>query len=324
MAKGNNDEIWKIIGIIALIFVIMWGYQNGKFGDIKNYFSTYNQIVPNPNNLPNEYTPYSVVINLVPTSICVGQTTTGSINSNIPNGVCSIFVKSGSGTWTFYSNANLDANGDYSAVSPILTIIGPINFVAVCCDAQGNCKMSNQLILNVNACGDNDGDGIPDNIDPDDDNDGYMDEEEIIAGTDPLDPNSHPTSGCNAQCVLEGYTGGRGPFVSGSECSYPEVIEYLSGESGLICCCTPSSTICYDSDSSLSPFEEQLKTLGYCSDSTASYTDHCYEGTNSLIEYYCSPTSVPQSEKSCDFVSYNCPGMVPGSHCDVATGRCVF
>ena len=235
MAKNNKT----FIAILIVGAILIYGASQGWFFNISN-FSTYNQqTVPNPNNLQNQYSGYSVSISLTPTTICIGQTTIGNINSNIPNGVCSIFVKSGSGTWTFYSNANLDANGDYSATSPILTIPGVINFIAVCCDSQGNCKMSSQINLMVNTCGDNDGDGILDNIDPDDDNDGYLDTEEIIAGTDPLDPNSHPTSGCNEQCILEGYASGRGPFESGSSCVYPEVIKYLAGESGLICCCMP-------------------------------------------------------------------------------------
>ncbi|ONK25675.1 hypothetical protein BVE84_10035, partial [Streptococcus azizii] len=41
---------------------------------------------------------------------------------------------------------------------------------------------------------DTDGDGIPDLTDPDDDNDGFTDEEEKTAGTDPKDPNSKPTA----------------------------------------------------------------------------------------------------------------------------------
>jgi len=39
---------------------------------------------------------------------------------------------------------------------------------------------------------DNDGDGIPDDVDPDDDNDGMSDVDEAIAGTDPKDENSKP------------------------------------------------------------------------------------------------------------------------------------
>jgi hypothetical protein len=39
---------------------------------------------------------------------------------------------------------------------------------------------------------DNDGDGIPDDLDMDDDNDGVPDMEELVYGTDPFDPNSYP------------------------------------------------------------------------------------------------------------------------------------
>ncbi len=42
---------------------------------------------------------------------------------------------------------------------------------------------------------DTDNDGTPDTMDDDDDNDGYSDEKEIAAGTDPLDPNSKPSGG---------------------------------------------------------------------------------------------------------------------------------
>jgi hypothetical protein len=39
---------------------------------------------------------------------------------------------------------------------------------------------------------DTDGDGIPDCDDPDDDNDGWSDSDEIVYGTDPLDPDDYP------------------------------------------------------------------------------------------------------------------------------------
>jgi hypothetical protein len=44
---------------------------------------------------------------------------------------------------------------------------------------------------------DSDGDGIGDNADADDDNDGFSDEYEISKGADPLDKNSIPKSGLN-------------------------------------------------------------------------------------------------------------------------------
>lgn len=80
--------------------------------------------------------------------------------------------------------------------------------------------------------------------------------------------------------------------------------------------------ICYDSDISLSPFEEQLKFAGFCTDSTGTDSDYCYEGTDHLIEYYCEPLSSPPSERYCGYTSFNCPGMIPGSTC--VSGRCVL
>lgn len=46
--------------------------------------------------------------------------------------------------------------------------------------------------LNLKEWRDTDGDGIGDNADPDDDNDGFNDKEEIRKGTDPLDKLSFP------------------------------------------------------------------------------------------------------------------------------------
>ncbi|MBF0781217.1 hypothetical protein IR114_09150, partial [Granulicatella sp. 19428wC4_WM01] len=48
---------------------------------------------------------------------------------------------------------------------------------------------------------DTDGDGIPDVTDPDDDNDGFTDEEEKAKGTDSKDPNSKPSTQTDADRI---------------------------------------------------------------------------------------------------------------------------
>jgi len=238
MAKKDNSIIWIILAI-GLIGILWYGGQNGWFKGIFSINMPETPFTPNPDHVPNEYVSYYVTLNLNPSNMCVGHSSTGTIDSNIPNGVCSIFSQL-SGVWSLYRNVNLNANGNYSETQRVDTA-GVANFRAVCCDASGNCKISSQVSLTVRVC-DNDGDGIPDDIDPDDDNDGWTDITEIGAGTNPLDPASHPSSGetgCSATCIALGYLSGRGPFESGGLCTYPEVIEYMVGESGLICCCTP-------------------------------------------------------------------------------------
>ncbi|ONK30162.1 hypothetical protein BVE84_03625, partial [Streptococcus azizii] len=58
-------------------------------------------------------------------------------------------------------------------------------------DSAGTPVAEKDFIITVQR--DTDGDRDPDVTDPDDDNDGFTDEEEKTAGTDPKDPNSKPT-----------------------------------------------------------------------------------------------------------------------------------
>jgi len=57
---------------------------------------------------------------------------------------------------------------------------------------------------------DNDGDGIGDRTDPDDDNDGVLDDAELEAGTDPLDPDSKPVD--SFEIILPGTAIGLGAW----------------------------------------------------------------------------------------------------------------
>lgn len=273
MAKKKNSTLIVILLIGA---ILIYGGSQGGFDNIFTFIGggTPAPITPPPNNVQPTLMSYTNVLSFSPNPACRGSSVTGSIDSNIPNGVCTLFIM-GAG-WTPFATFNLNANGDVSD-SRVITVAGTSQFQAVCCDANGNCKISNAVSLTVRVC-DNDGDGNPDDTDPDDDNDGYSDEDEIDAGTNLLDPDSHPTE--------------------------------------------TEPIICYDSDISLIPFEEQLKFAGFCTDSSGTDSDYCYEGTDHLIEYYCEPISSPPAERHCSYTSYNCPGMIPGSHC--SAGKCVI
>jgi len=314
MKKNNN----LIIGIIIAIVLLYMGNQ-GMFKGIFSIEPSQIPSTPYPKEIIKEYLTYNVNLDINPNDMCTGDTATGTITSNIYNGVCSVFYDDGTG-YQWYSNVNLDNRGRYSE-SQVVTA-PTLNFIAVCCDANNNCKLSNIERVTTHAC-DTDGDGIPDEIDDDDDNDGWTDVTEIGAGTDPKDPGSHPTyeSGCSATCTSEGYLSGRGPFESGGSCSYPEVIEYLTGESGLICCCTPEAgpTICSDTDGP--PTDAALKTYGVCTDETGSHPDYCAD-SNNVVDIYCGPTMSPPAEQTClSTTTSNCATFGAGWSC--ASGKCI-
>lgn len=242
MKKKQKENLYWTLGLIFII-VFIYGGTHGWFQGITNFFPP-KQATPSPGDTFTQDTRYTVTVSIIPSSICVGDRSIGSIDSNIPNGVCSIFYNPNSAGWIFYGNANLDNNGDFRTYSPVMTTSGSSIFAVICCDSSGNCKMSNQPSLNVRNC-DTDGDGIPDEIDPDDDNDGYSDEEELEEGTDPKDPNDYPGNGgisdpCPVYCQgLGGYSTGR--FVtSPGYCSSPEISKLFSPG---YCCCMPIPSV---------------------------------------------------------------------------------
>jgi hypothetical protein len=274
--KKNKNQTIIIVIIIAAVLLYM-----GNHGMFKSIFNIGGDninppLTPSPDKI-TEYLSYSNILSINPSTICVGQSTTGSINTNIPRGVCSIYSKIGSGAWTLLSNVNLDANGDYSQSSGSITTAGTAMLNAVCCDGAGNCKVSNQVTLTVNNC--------------------YLCC--LAMGVNACYENNCPPAGVR---------------ISGPYNTLPLCQASCNGET--------EPVICYDSDIGLSPFEEQLKFAGFCTDSSGTYSDYCYEGTDHLIEYYCEPLSSPPSERHCGYTSYNCPGMIPGSTC--IDGKCVL
>lgn len=153
MAKDNKTIIW-IVAIIALIVVIIYGGKHDWFKlELNTYFNegdTYSSKL-NPDTFNGNFMDYSVMLQISPSVICLGQSSTGTITSNINGGVCTIFINSGSG-WQILKNIQLNSQGDYSE-SQNVNSVGTASLVAICCDAQNNCKISNAASLTVNNCG---------------------------------------------------------------------------------------------------------------------------------------------------------------------------
>jgi len=146
MGKKKKFPIIPVLIIIA-IAVVAYGGTQGWFKSVFIFPETPNA----PLNPPNQYYLYNLYLNIAPSTICVGDSATGSITSNIPNGICSIWYNPNSAGWGLYSNVNLNSAGSYSETNT-LTAAGNVIFRAICCDANGNCKVSVDKTLVVNTC----------------------------------------------------------------------------------------------------------------------------------------------------------------------------
>ena len=187
----KNQILIAGAGIIAVIlFVAGSGMLSGVF-NFEGF--SFPQASFAPLQPETEFLEYNVIANIQPNPLCVGGDITATIASNIqPNGVCSIFMDNGTG-FTLLENINLDAAGNYVTTQTI-DVIGTATFWTTCCDTERNCRRANDVVLTVT----NDippcllGPAPPPGFDSD--GDGFSDEEEEAADTNPFDPDNFPGS----------------------------------------------------------------------------------------------------------------------------------
>jgi len=237
MAKKKDNQTIYLIGLGILILIAI-----GSRGD--TYMTEYRETKHAPLEPEKEFYEYEVKLEVEPANICSGDSTTGSIYSNIEMGFCSIFVDTGSGM-THYKNVLLDENGEYSEAQTIYAT-GTAEFRAVCCDVEGNCRISNDARVFVDDCID------------DEDEDDETDEDGYTCG------DTYSTTGvCDGTCP------------EGQSC-----IEYM-GIQGWTCECKdeqiPEQTPC---SSVILPEYGDLGGIcydeGYCSD-TAETCSHYWD-----------------------------------------------
>jgi len=179
MAKKQDNTIFWIIGTIILVIIVLPKLDFQKFS------------IQNVEEIPSEIKGGTCSITIYPPTITQGQLATGTIIAS-PSTICAVYVNLGAG-YVELTRQPTNSAGVLSITQP-LTQSGNYLFYADCGDCQ-----TNKATLNVLAIIDTDGDGIPDSIDTDDDNDGYTDSEEAERGTDPLNSNSTPFD-CSTYC----------------------------------------------------------------------------------------------------------------------------
>lgn len=192
MKKKNNQQMYWILGIIAIAVFIIGGQQ----GWFKSFSVT---------NQPIEIQPE---LNKPLISSCSQICTQQGFDEGYSSLICNV--------------GETKVTYGYAGQPPILTcccsneveeeeeeiIPPPCRFHGIsspldpftASDCYGDCSTgvcTFSIVRGMPMCGckeeiDTDGDGIPDSSDLDDDNDGYSDAEENAEGTDPLDPNDNP------------------------------------------------------------------------------------------------------------------------------------
>lgn len=168
MSRKKNEKYMGYAFVAVIALIIAYAFFKGDFNIGGSPFGQDNST-------------YSAMLVVSPNEICVGDSTTGSITTNIYNGICAIWVNINNGGWEIFATVELDSEGDFSQTE-VITTPGTAVFRALCCDAEGLCKATNEATLIVNVCG------------PDSDGDGFTDEEEEAADTNPYDPDDYPGS----------------------------------------------------------------------------------------------------------------------------------
>jgi len=155
MAKKNYMNIfWAILALIIIAGGIYFIYekvnQNNAGAIILSSATPIATPTPTPETIIVQANNYNVGLYFSMTELCSGQSTQGHIDSNINNGMCTIYVKNAE-SWDIVGTLNLNPAGDF-----VETInfdnIGTFIYKTVCCDANQNCKMSGEANILVKDC----------------------------------------------------------------------------------------------------------------------------------------------------------------------------
>jgi len=162
-AKEDNKLVWIIVGLVALFLLYRYGTEHGWINFSVIGLPQGNYILASA-NFPNPSTfgqpqidshldnpDYEVKLEVEPFRICAGDYATGRITSNMRNAGCRIFVSVDNGPWHVLADVFLGETGVYEESQRVMES-GTARFIAICCDPNFQCSLSNQVSLVSEIC----------------------------------------------------------------------------------------------------------------------------------------------------------------------------
>lgn len=153
MSKKNNKYfIVIIILLLIVILALFFLYKPSIFVEGATYNLPGAEQAQVPLIITTPYQGYWVTLEVTPPELCVGKLATGTITSNIPNGICALIINVNDTGFQFLANINLNAEGKYTYTHQ-MNAVGKAVFKAICCDSSLiNCRYSNEDTINVRNC----------------------------------------------------------------------------------------------------------------------------------------------------------------------------
>lgn len=304
--KKKNDYTLLFIGLgVVAVILFVYGGQQGWFKQIYTITNQYGATGVNQdaNTFTQNYQQYTNNLYFEQNTICVGDTAKAIVDTNIANGQCTIFAKTNN-VWEIYKNVKLNGNGDYLESKAILAV-GVASFRVICCDANNNCRVSNDASVTVNVCAQPQPPAVNTCTDTDNGIKEYLAGKVTANGVDHFD-------NCQGGSVLEYYCDGFNMLRTSLIACDNGCSQSISGG---FCETPPVQPVCADTDSNLG-YTAYLGVTGTCTDSAGIKTDTCVDGAM-LKEYYCEG-----SPQTCGYTTYNCPANIVGSVC--SNGKCII
>lgn len=281
MAKKNNYSMF----FMALVFILVAGglffaykeKQSANLGAIVLSGGTTIAVpTPTPETITVQSLSYNIDFYFSMTEVCSGQQSVGHIDSNINNGMCTIYIENGN-NWDIIGTLNLNPSGDFSE-SINFDDIGTFTYKTVCCDASQNCKLSGEANILVKDC--------------------QQQQEQSASYCCEVNGNAGCYEGGCPQGAAQISGGFELPQQCMQLCSLPAEEQPVIPQTG-----------CYDTDWDMG-YPGYWTNAGVCYMNGVPHADIC-DG-DMMREYNCEPL---QNPTQCGYTSVNCDANIPGSAC---------